>query len=705
VADEYTYDTGHSYDAGHEHHTDHDYDDYGYDGDEHYDADQHYDNGRGADYGGRYAGSQHRDAEQNYETDHLFDDGYQPHPDDHDDIDGPNWDPDDDPMDGSDTATQTFAAVPRRTEGPAHGGEWDGGEWTGSHRAVQSGRRGVSVGVIAALVTVVVVVAAVILWRFFGDALSNRSREASARCVSGAVDVAVLVDPTISDQISSLAGKYNETAEPIGDKCVKIAVKSADSDAVISGFAGKWPAELGPRPALWVPASSISAARLVAGAGEQTVSGDSKSLASSPVLLAVRPQLKDALSQQNWGTLPTLQTTPSALDGLNLAGWGSLRLAMPTIGNADASYLAGEAIAAAAAAGAPPNAGAGAVHKVMHAQPKLADSKSSTAFDALVSADDPATAPVHAVVTTEQQLYQRSLHTDNAKAKLAAWLPGGAPAVADYPAVLLGGDKLSHEESSAASEFERFLLKPEQRAELAKAGFRTDGGEAPKNDVVNLGSIPDALSIGDAATRATLANAVGGTGQSSAVTIMLDQSMPTEEGGKSRLANVTAAITDRLNAMSPNSSVGLWTFDGVAGRSEVSVAPLTDSNGGQSHLNQLNSDLQNQSASGGGAVSFTTLRMLYTDAVSNYRDGLTNSILVITAGPHTDQSLDGPGLQQYLKSAFDQAHPVSINVIDLGSDPDRSTWEAVTQITGGTYSKVASSAGPELAAALAGVLT
>ena len=46
-------------------------------------------------------------------------------------------------------------------------------------------RRGVSVGVIAALVTVVVVVGAVILWRFFGDALSNRSQAGAARCVRG----------------------------------------------------------------------------------------------------------------------------------------------------------------------------------------------------------------------------------------------------------------------------------------------------------------------------------------------------------------------------------------------------------------------------------------------------------------------------------------------------------------------------------------
>ena len=54
---------------------------------------------------------------------------------------------------------------------------------------------------IVALVTVVVVVAGVILWRFFGDALSNRSEAAAARCVDGEVAVAVIADPSIAEQV------------------------------------------------------------------------------------------------------------------------------------------------------------------------------------------------------------------------------------------------------------------------------------------------------------------------------------------------------------------------------------------------------------------------------------------------------------------------------------------------------------------------
>ncbi len=595
----------------------------------------------------------------------------------------------------------SYAASPPRAPSRAqHSGEWEGGEWTGSHRAITTGRRGISVGVIGALVAVVVVVAAFILWRFFGDALSDRSNVASARCVEGQEAVAVVADPAIADQISTLGKKFNETANPVGDRCVAIDVKPAESDQVIDGFVGDWPPELGARPALWIPGSSVSQARLEAVAGAQTVS-DSRSLVSSPVVIAIRPQLKDALAQQNWGTLPDLQSNPDSLDALNLPGWGSLRLALPLSGDSDASYLAAEAVAAASApAGAAPSAGTGAVNTLLSGQPKLADNKATTAMDALLNSSDPAAAPVHAVVTTEQQLYQRGTSLPDAKNVVASWLPPGPTAMADYPTVLLSGTWLSEEQVTAASEFARFLRKPEQLGEFAKLGFRTDGGKTPQSDVTNFAPVSAPLSVGDTAMRATLANTLSAPAGNPAVTITLDQSMNAQEGGKTRLANVVAALGARLQALPPTSAVGLWTFDGVEGRSEVATGPLSDTVDGRPRSAALAAALDEQTASGGGAVSFTTLRMIYDEALAKFRQGQTNSILIITAGPHTDQTLDSGGLQEYVRRTFDPAKPVAINVIDFGSDPDRATWEAVARISGGGYQNLSTSASPDLTSAI-----
>jgi hypothetical protein len=74
--------------------------------------------------------------------------------------------------------------------------------------------------------------------------------------------------------------------------------------------------------------------------------------------------------------------------------------------------------------------------------------------------------------------------------------------------------------------------------------------------------------------------------------------------------------------------------------------------------------------------------------------------LVITSGPHTDQTLDGSGLQDFIRKSADPAKPIAVNVIDFGADPDRATWEAVAQLSGGAYQNLATSASPDLATAL-----
>jgi hypothetical protein len=598
----------------------------------------------------------------------------------------------DEPDDYPDFSQSGQPAAPPPT-GRAHRSQWRGG-----HRS-DGGPRGVSIGVIAALVAVVVVVAAVILWRFFGDALSNRSHTAAARCVGATETVAVIADSTIADRVQQFADRYNKSATPVGDHCMRVSVKAASSDAVVDGFIGNRPSQLGDRPAVWIPGSSVSAARLSAAAGKQTIS-DSRSLVSSPVLLAVRPELQRALANQNWASLPGLQAKPDGLAAVNLPAWGSLRLALPLTGNSDAAYLAAEAVAAASAPpGAPPTAGSGAVRTLIDAQPKLADKSLTEAMNALLKSGDPAAAPVHAVVTTEQQLFQRG-HSNDAAGSLRSWLPPGPVAVADYPTVLLSGSWLSQEQVSAASEFARFMHKPDQLNELAKAGFRVQGVKPPKSDVTNFAPLSSTLSVGDESMRATLAGTLTTPASGPAATIMLDQSMATDEGGKTRLANVVAALEDRIRALPPNSAVGLWTFDGKEGRSEVSSGPLDEPVNGEPRSAALTAALDKQYSTPGGAVSYTTLRLVYQDVLSKFRAGQTNSVLVITAGPHTDQTLDGPGLQDFIRQSVDPAKPIAVNIIDFGADPDRPTWEAVAHLSGGSYQNLATSASPDLATAV-----
>ena len=577
------------------------------------------------------------------------------------------------------------------------------GDWQGRRRRTDSTPRGVSKGVIAALVAVVVLVGGVILWRFFGDAMSRRSQDAAQQCVQGTATVAVVADSAIADNVMKLAEAYNAEATPVGDKCVTVAVTKADSNSVITGLTGSWPTELGERPALWIPASSVQSARLQAAAGKQIVS-DARSLVTSPVVLAVRPQLAAVLGQQGWPALPGLQTNPAALEA-NLPGWGSLRLALPVTGASDAAYLAAEAVATTAAPpGAPPTAGLGAVSALLGGQPQLADNTADLAWNALTVAGDPAAAPVHAVAITEQQLFARTSALPDAKSLVAEWIPDGPVAVADFPTVLLAGPWLAEEQVSAASEFARFMDKPEQLAELAKSGFRAAGATPAGNDVVGFPTLGATLPVADDATRTAVTAAVA-PASATTTTVILDQALTGDDGGRSRLSGVASALSNRIVALPPSAAVGLWTFDGADSRPVVPTGALSDDLGGQPRSAALASTLAGLTPTGGGAVSFTTLPRAYTDALANYRPGQPNSILVITQGPHTDQTLDGPGLQNYLKSAADPNRPVTINVIDFGGDPDRPTWEAVAATSGGSYQEIATSNSPDLVAAIARMLS
>ena len=181
-----------------------------------------------------------------------------------------------------------------------------------------------------------------------------------------------------------------------------------------------------------------------------------------------------------------------------MPAWGSLRLALP-IERQQRRLLSGRRGGGGrvGAAGAPATQGTGAVRTLVSAQPKLADNSLAEAMNTLLKPGDAATAPVHAVITTEQQLFQRGQSLSDAKSTLGSWLPPGPVPVADYPTVLLSGSWLSQEQTSAASEFARFMHKPEQLAKLAKAGFRVNGVKPPSSPVTSFAALPSTLSVGD----------------------------------------------------------------------------------------------------------------------------------------------------------------------------------------------------------------
>ena len=67
---------------------------------------------------------------------------------------------------------------------------------------------------IVAMATVMVIVAGIIGWRYFGDALSERSSSAAEQCIKGTATVAVVADPSIADEVGEFLESYGRQASP-----------------------------------------------------------------------------------------------------------------------------------------------------------------------------------------------------------------------------------------------------------------------------------------------------------------------------------------------------------------------------------------------------------------------------------------------------------------------------------------------------------
>lgn len=574
------------------------------------------------------------------------------------------------------------------------GSEFDTGSLQRSHRSGGS-NWGVSKGLVGVVAAVLVVAVSIGLWWYFDRRTTDNQAEASATCVHGDNTIAVVADPSIADRIGELSERFNKKHEVIGDYCFTVSVRPADTTNVIKGLTGQWPAELGAQPALWIPGSSISSARLKAAAKTNIVS-DSRSLVSTPVVIATTPRLRQAIpADKSWADLPALQNVPNSLDGLGLPGWGSLRLALPSSGNADATQLAAEAVAAASVRpGDSPELGAGAAASLAATAPKLPANNLSDALGALLDGGEQPGAAVHSVVTTEQQLYARTRSNGDAKKVVAAWLPSGSTPIADYPTVQLDGAWLSEEQHTAASQFARFLGDKDQLKDLAAAGFRVEGADLPSSDVVSFAKIEKPLSIED---KVRVALADGTSTGAGATTIMLDSSL-SSEGVK--LSDVTGALANRIRTVAPGSGVGLWTYDGKEGNTVVRLGAAADDVEGAPRSQSVADALTALQPTSNGAVAFTTLRNVYQEAVNSFRPNQVNSVLIVAGHSHTDQSLDGAGLIDTINRQKDPARPVRINVIDFGNDSDQQTWQTLAQQTGGAYQNLAASNSPELAAAI-----
>lgn len=386
----------------------------------------------------------------------------------------------------------------------------------GQHRSAD-GRRGVSRGLIFALLSILLVAAVVVTWNHLGDSLDRQADDAAGDCVEGNAEVPVIADPDIAEALKTIAENYNKTAPVVRDHCIDVAVRPGDAKVTLDGLTSTWdPASMGTFPAAWVPQSSIWSAELVT-ARPTALEGEPSSLVTSPVVLAMSPELATAFDGQlQWTQVPTLQARNDSLSSVGLNGIGSLRMAMPRGSGSDATSLSAQAVASAITRTTGPLSAADAasdqvtttVTELIDGAPQSPDGTPTGAATSIADAPSLQAASIRVVPITEQRLYQ--LTKDDATATLAEVVPGGPTPLADYPVIRLAGDQVSDVANAAVAEFFSFAMKAEQLKELTQLGFRGDAPLPTATATVTFPNTRDPMPVPETAATISINRLVFG---------------------------------------------------------------------------------------------------------------------------------------------------------------------------------------------------
>ncbi|MET9198897.1 hypothetical protein [Gordonia sp. NPDC003585] len=354
---------------------------------------------------------------------------------------------------------------------------------TGSGGGIRS--RGVSRGLVFALLSIILVAAIIVAWQHLGDRIDREADEAAGSCVEGRETVTIRTDADLAPGLTEIAANYAKTNPVVRDHCVTVTIRpDADAKITADALAGTWDdASMGTYPAAWIPQSSVWAANLSA-VKPTAIEGTPRSLVTSPVVLAVSPAFNQQLGGKlDWSQLPTLQRRDASLADVGLPGWGSLRMAMPTERQSDSSALAAQAVAAQVTrtTGALTTQDAAServrfsVQALLEGAPLSPDGTPAGAARVIAEGSgDPSSTRIHAVPITEQKLYQET--RNDAQARLAELLPTGPTPVADYPVVRLTDDRVSDVATDTVADFVEFAAQPDQLRLLTALGFR---GDAP----------------------------------------------------------------------------------------------------------------------------------------------------------------------------------------------------------------------------------
>ena len=594
----------------------------------------------------------------------------------------------------------------------------------GRHLASEPRRRS---GLIAAVIALIVVgVAGAGAGGYY---LMNRSSSDSA-CKSGRVALQVVADPDQAGLLKQMARDYASTSPVVGDRCVEVNVASLDSPEATAALATGWTdPDLGPRPDVWVPASSTWASELElqfsTAERPNLLPPDRPSVATSPLVIAMPKPMAQALGwpRQNlgWGDLVNALQNSEGWRAFGHPEWGQFKLGKtdPKLSEAGLGALLGAGIAVAGqgkrvtleelASKAPD---LGVMMLEVSRSPGDETDTTSTLLANLHRADEAgdALSYVSAIPLNEKSVwdYNQGKPMDDPslagqrpkpKVPLAAIYPKDGTLLSDYPWLVLRAPWVDDAKRTAASDFLLYLKTPSVQAKFQAAGFRSARGQAGPSINQERGLLPDQPArVLPPPPPQMVAATLKGWDQTKRVANLLavyDVSGSMAEAvpgtGMTKMQLAAQAAASSLRLFTTESNVGVWEFsthlDGSHDwRQRVPIGPISAKMpGGKTRMDLLRAQLLELTPARGDTGLYDTAAAAYDYLKEHYVPDRLNLVVLFTDGKNDDPDggLTLSQLLQKLRDGQKDDRKVRILTFAYGADADATALREISQATGG----------------------
>ncbi|MEO5877789.1 MAG: substrate-binding domain-containing protein [Streptosporangiaceae bacterium] len=531
-----------------------------------------------------------------------------------------------------------------------------------------------------------------------GVAVYAFAKDGGGNCSGTAITLNVSVAPEILPAVQTAAKSFTDSQQAVGDSCVIANVTKADPAAVKTVLAGEGQSDgVTKKPDVWIPDTSLwsGLTKLIS---DKSITSTGKSIATTPIVVAVPQSLAVELKDTDVATKPSWDNLLSAAGGLPGGAVTKNQLISPKLLNMKVLN--------------PTSTGPGMAAIAMLRTLLQSDPAADTIFTGIVRTIRDHTSPNLKVqysafhkdargrypllITPEQSVaYYNAKKTKNAEGAVAIYPEEGLVSM-DYPVTVTTNDSAK---IKAAALLETALTTPAAVKGYQALGFRTPDRKAPETFSEKIGLTSKrirSLPAGDPKAIYKVTQDWEKLSLAIRMLAVLDVSGTMVEklpgSNVTRMQAITQIAAKGLALFPPDTDLGIWTFStNLVGkqdwRENVPVAPLNKRNGSVLQRDKVLTGLAAIKALPTGDTGlYDTILGAYRSMKKNFAADKINTVLVMTDGVGNDDK-NGISLAQLnatLKKEMDPNRQVQVVVISIGSDQNvLRKLQSITRPTGG----------------------